>query len=148
MPRWYTGGAHRKGGFVTRRRDSGTLKKRATLPRMAEIAGTYPAEWQTRVQSLAGQTATVIQRDGTRKVIRFGSDVRLRREGARPPGTTRVLQPVVEGHLDASETAFEPEDQQLVLSDGSVFRISFSHQSFFFAIEPLSSRHRPSEFRQ
>jgi hypothetical protein len=120
------------------------LKNRATLPDMAEVAGTYQAEWEPRqAQSLAGQTAIVIQRDGTRKQIRFGRDVRLRREGARPPGSTAVLQPVVEGHVDASERGFDPEDQQLVLSDGSVFRITFSYQSFFFAVEPLlSSRTR------
>jgi hypothetical protein len=94
------------------------------------------------VQSLAGQSATVIQRNGTRKQIRFGRDVRLRREGSRPPGTTAALQPVVEGHLDADETAFEPEDMQLILSDGSIFRITFSYQNFFFAVEPLSARVR------
>ncbi len=94
------------------------------------------------VQSLAGQTATVIQRDGTRKEIRFGRDVRLRREGARPPGTTTNLQPVVEGHVDPKENAFDPEDQHLVLGDGSVFRITFSYQSFFFAVEPLTARAR------
>ena len=66
-----------------------------------------------QAQSLAGQTATVMQRDGTRKLIRFGRDVRLRRDGVRPPGTTRVLQPVIEGHIDSSERAFEPDDQQL-----------------------------------
>jgi len=94
------------------------------------------------VQSLAGQTATVIQRDGTRKEIRFGRDVRLRREGSRPPGTAAAIQPVVEGHVDATEMFFDPEDQQLILSDGSVFRITFSHQNFFFAVEPLSARVR------
>jgi hypothetical protein len=94
------------------------------------------------VQSLAGQTATVIQRNGTRKEIRFGRDVRLRREGSRPPGTTASLQPVVEGHIDASEMAFDPEDQQLVLGDGTIFRITFSYQNFFFAVEPLSARLR------
>src|ERR1700691_3098645 len=110
---------------------------------MAEVAGTYQAEWEPRqAQSLAGQSATVIQRDGTRKEIRFGRDVRLRREGSRPPGSTTVLQPVVEGHVEACEKAFDPGDQQLVLSDGSVFRITFSYQSFFFAVEPLSARVR------
>jgi hypothetical protein len=110
---------------------------------MAEVAETYRAEWEMRpVQSLAGQTATVIQRNGTRKQIRFGRDVRLRREGARPPGTSAALQPVVEGHVDANEIAFDPEDQQLVLSDGSVFRITFSYQNFFFAVEPPSARVR------
>lgn len=94
------------------------------------------------VQSLAGQTATVIQRDGTRKQIRFGRDVRLRREGARPPGTTAVLQPVVEGHVDANEGTFDPDDHQLILNDGSIFRITFSYQSFFFAVEPLAARAR------
>ncbi|HEX4311532.1 MAG TPA: hypothetical protein VHZ25_15990 [Acidobacteriaceae bacterium] len=112
---------------------------------MAEVAGTYQAEWEPRqAKSLAGQSATVIQRDGTRKEIRFGRDVRLRREGARPPGTTAVLQPVVEGHLDANGKAFDPEDQHLVLSDGSIFRITFAYQSFFFAVEPLLSRSRLS----
>jgi hypothetical protein len=131
--------------LLTPRRDSEVFERRATLRGMAEVAGTYPAEWQPRQgQSLAGQTATVIQRDGTRKLIRFGRDVRLRREGARPPGTTSFLQPVIEGHIDCSERAFEPDDQQLVLDDGSVFRISFSYRSFFFAIEPLVSRHRLS----
>jgi hypothetical protein len=111
----------------------------------AEVAGTYPAEWQTRqAMSLAGQTATVIQRDGTRKEIRFGRDVRLRRQGARPPGSPTVLQPVVEGHLEDNDKSFGPEDQQLVLNDGSVFRISFCYRSFFFAVEPLSSHARPS----
>lgn len=130
---------------VTPRRDSESLKIRATLHGMTEVAGTYQAEWESRqALSLAGQSATVIQRDGTRKEIRFGRDVRLRREGARPPGTTTVLQPVVEGHVDASEKAFDPEDQHLVLSDGSVFRITFSYQSFFFAVEPMVSRSRPS----
>ena len=110
---------------------------------MAEVAVTYQAEWEPRqAQSLAGQTATVIQHDGTRKQIRFGRDVRLRREGARPPGSTAVLQPVVEGHLDASEEGFDPGDQQLILGDGSVFRITFSYRSFFFAVEPLSPRMR------
>jgi hypothetical protein len=112
---------------------------------MSQVAGTYQAEWQTsQAQSLAGQMATVIQRDGTRKEIRFGSDVRLRRGGGRPPGTTAILQPIVEGHLAASERGFDAEDQQLVLSDGSVFRISFSYQSFFFAIEPLTAKNRMS----
>jgi hypothetical protein len=111
---------------------------------MSQVAVTYRAEWQPQAQSLAGQTATVIQRDGTRKEIRFGSDVRLRRGGGRPPGTATIVQPVVEGHLAASEKAFDPEDQQLVLNDGSVFRISFSYQSFFFAIEPLTARNRLS----
>ncbi len=107
------------------------------------MAETYRAEWEMLpVQSLAGQTATVIQRNGARKQIRFGRDVRLRREGARPPGTTAVLQPVVEGHVDVSENGFDPEDQQLVLSDGSIFRITFSYESFFFAVEPLSARVR------
>ncbi|MFP5228719.1 MAG: hypothetical protein ACLGXA_13940 [Acidobacteriota bacterium] len=107
------------------------------------MAETYRAEWEMRpVLSLAGQTATVIQRNGTRKQIRFGRDVRLRREGARPPGATAVLQPVVEGHIETAESAFDPEDQQIVLSDGSTFRITFSYQSFFFAVEPLSARLR------
>jgi hypothetical protein len=131
--------------MLTRRRDFQALKSRATLPVMAEVAGTYRAEWEPRqAQSLAGQSATVIQRDGTRKEIRFGRDVRLRREGARPPGTTAVLQPVVEGHVEPPGKAFDPEDQHLVLSDGSVFRITFSYQSFFFAVEPLLSRSRLS----
>jgi hypothetical protein len=110
---------------------------------MTEIAQTWRAEWEMRpVQSLAGQTAIVIQRNGARRQIRFGRDVRLRREGSRPPGTTAPLQPVVEGHVEATEWTFDPEDQQLVLSDGSVFRITFSYQSFFFAVEPLSARVR------
>ena len=120
------------------------LTNLVTLPAMAQVAETYPADWEPQAQSLAGQKAVVIQRDGTRKEIRFGSDVRLRRGGARPPGTTTVLQPVVEGHVDSTETAFDSEDQQLILSDGSVFRITFSYQSFFFAVEPLTSRTRPS----
>ncbi|HUB17197.1 MAG TPA: hypothetical protein VL990_01095 [Acidobacteriaceae bacterium] len=93
-----------------------------------------------QVLSLAGQSATVVQRDGTRKQIRFGRDVRLRREGSRPPGSAAVLQPVIEGHVDANEKTFVPEDHQLILSDGSVFRITFSFESFFFAVEPLSAR--------
>jgi hypothetical protein len=109
------------------------LKNQATLHDMAEVAVTYRAEWEPRqTESLAGQTAIVIQRDGTRKAIRFGRDVRLRREGARPPGTTAMLQPVVEGHIEPSDRGFVPEDQHLVLSDGSVFRITFSYESFFF----------------
>ena len=121
------------------------LKNQATLHDMAEVAVTYRAEWEPRqTESLAGQTAIVIQRDGTRKAIRFGRDVRLRREGARPPGTTAMLQPVVEGHIEPSERGFVPEDQHLVLSDGSVFRITFSYESFFFAVEPLSARPRPT----
>ena len=136
---------HREVRSLTPRRDFEAFKKRATLPGMAEVAGTYQAEWEPRqAQSLAGQSATVIQRDGTRKEIRFGRDVRLRREGARPPGTTAVLQPVVEGHVEPAGWAFDPEDQHLVLSDGSVFRITFSYQSFFFAVEPLMSRSRLS----
>lgn len=128
---------------LTRRRDFEALENRATLPGMAQVAGTYWAEWEPRQsQSLAGQTATVVQRDGTRKEIRFGRDVRLRREGARPPGTLAVLLPVVEGHLDNNEPAFDPNDQHLILSDGTVFRITFSYQSFFFAVEPLSARMR------
>jgi len=117
---------------------------------MAEVAGTSWTQWQQPPlgESLAGQTATVIQRDGTRKQILFGSDVRLRREGGRPPGTTAKLQPVVEGHLAASELGFDPEDQHLVLNDGSVFRITFSYRSFFFAVEPLSARSRSNGFRQ
>jgi hypothetical protein len=130
---------------VTPRRDSESCVRRGTLRGMSQVAGTYQAEWEPReAQSLAGQTATVIQRDGTRKEIRFGADVRLRRGGGRPPGTTTILQPVVEGHLATSEGAFVPEDQQLVLQDGSVFRISFSYQSFFFAIEPLTAKNRMS----
>lgn len=126
-------------------RDFDASKNRGTLPRMADVAGTYRAEWEMRpAQSLAGQTATVIQRDGTRKQIRFGRDVRLRREGSRPPGTTAAIQPVVEGHVDATEVSFDPEDHQLILSDGSIFRITFSHQNFFFAVEPLSARVRPN----
>ena len=109
---------------------------------MAQVAGTYPSDWEPQAQSLAGQTATVIQRDGTRKEIRFGSDVRLRRGGARPPGTIGVLQPVVEGHLASNERGFDPDDQHLVLNDGSIFRITFSYETFFFAIEPLTSRLR------
>jgi len=125
--------------------DSESFLKRATLRGMSQVAGTYQAEWQpSEMQSLAGQTATVIQRDGSRKEIRFGSDVRMRRGGGRPPGTTTILQPVIEGHLASSEKGFEPEDQQLVLNDGSVFRISFSYQSFFFAIEPLTAKSRLS----
>jgi len=112
---------------------------------MAEIATTWPADWEPLAQSLAGQKATVIQRDGTRKEIRFGSDVRLRRGGARPPGTAAVLQPVVEGHVDGGGVNFDADDQQLVLSDGSIFRITFSYQSFFFAVEPLTSRTRSSQ---
>jgi hypothetical protein len=134
---------HRVGIGVTHRGDSGVWKIRATLPGMAQVATTYPTQWPPRQgESLAGQTATVVQRDGTRKQIRFGRDVRLRREGARPPGTTAALQPVVEGHLDTGDTAFNTEDHQLILSDGSVFRITFSYQTFFFAVEPLSSRVR------
>jgi len=107
---------------------------------MTQIAATYEAEWPTRTtQSLAGQSATVIQRNGTRKAIRLGSDVHLRPEGGQPMGTARALRPVVEGHLEATEPPFDPEDQDLVLGDGSVFRISFSHRSFFYAIAPLSS---------
>jgi hypothetical protein len=111
---------------------------------MTEVAQTWQAEWEIRpTQSLAGQTAIVIQRDGLRKQIRFGRDVRLRREGSRPPGTTATLQPVVEGHLDAGDSFFVPEDQQLVLNDGSIFRITFSYRNFFFAVEPLAARLRP-----
>jgi hypothetical protein len=132
-----------RAGGLTRRRDSDASKKQATLPDMAQVAETYRAEWEMRpVQSLAGQTATVIQRNGTRKEIQFGRDVKLRREGSRPPGTNAALQPVVEGHIDTSEMVFVPEDQQLILSDGSVFRITFSYQNFFFAVEPLAARVR------
>lgn len=128
---------------MTLTRDSESLKIRAIFLDMADVATTWRAEWEMRpVQSLAGQTATVIQRDGTRKEIRFGRDVRLRREGARPPGTTTHLQPVVEGHVEPNDNAFDPEDQHLVLGDGSVFRITFSYQSFFFAVEPLTARAR------
>lgn len=130
--------------WLTPRRDSRSLKIRAIFLGMADVATIGPAEWEMRpAQSLAGQTATVIQRNGVRKQIRFGRDVRLRREGARPPGITTHLQPVVEGHVDADNTLFDPEDQHLILSDGSVFRITFSYQSFFFAVEPLSARMRP-----
>lgn len=105
---------------------------------MADVAATYPAAWHPgQGQSLAGQTATVVQRDGTRKEVRFGRDVRLRRGGAKPPGTYAALQPVVEGHIDAADPAFDPEDQHLILDDGSTFRITFSYQTFFFAVEPL-----------
>jgi hypothetical protein len=108
---------------------------------MAEMAEVWRAEWEMRpVLSLAGQTATVVQRNGTRKQIRFGRDVRLRREGSRPPGTSAVLQPVVEGHIDATGNAFDQDDYQLILNDGSVFRITFSYQSFFFAVEPLAPK--------
>lgn len=144
MPHWCARGRHGWRASLTRRGDFEALKERATLRGMAaEVAGSYRTGWETQpVQSLAGQTATVVQRDGTRKQIRFGRDVRLRREGARPPGTSAVLQPVVEGHLDADESTMHPEDQQLILSDGSVFRITFSYQTFFFAVEPLSARQR------
>ncbi len=115
---------------------------------MAEVAATWPADWEPVVaQSLAGQKATVIQRDGTRREIRFGSDVRLRHGGARPPGTVAVLQPVVEGHVDGGGGAFDADDQQLILSDGSIFRITFSYQSFFFAVEPLTARARSGQQR-
>lgn len=110
---------------------------------MTQIAATYETEWPTRTaQSLAGQIATVIQRDGTRKAIRLGSDVHLRPEGGHPTGTASILRPIVEGHLEATEPEFDVEDQDLVLGDGSTFRISFSHRTFFFAIAPLSSRMR------
>lgn len=110
---------------------------------MSQIAATWPAAWPARPsQSLAGQSATVVQRDGSRRVIRFGSDVQLRPSGSRPSGAASVPLPVVEGHLDAGQHVFDPEDRDLVLRDGSVFRICFSHQSFFFAIAPLVSRLR------
>jgi hypothetical protein len=110
---------------------------------MTRIAATYQAEWTSRPsQSLAGQYATVVQRDGTHKAIRFGSDVQLRPEGGRHLGMARVLRPIVEGHLDAADHVFDPEDRDLILSDGRVFRISFSHRSFFFAIAPLCARLR------
>lgn len=113
---------------------------------MTQIASTYQAEWASRPsRSLAGQYATVVQRDGTHKPIRFGSDVQLRPEGGRHQGMARVLRPIVEGHLDTADHVFDPEDRDLILSDGSVFRISFSHRSFFFAIAPLSARIRVSQ---
>jgi hypothetical protein len=110
---------------------------------MSQIASTWQAEWVTRpTQSLAGQYATVVQRDGTHKPIRFGPDVQLRPEGGQHVGTAPILRPIVEGHLDTAEATFDPEDRDLILSDGSTFRISFSHRSFFFAIAPLSARVR------
>lgn len=124
-------------------RDSRSFLSGATLRGMTHIAATYEAEWPTRqVQSLAGQLATVIQRDGTRKPIRLGSDVHLRPEGGHHMGTAAIPRPVVEGHLEPTEPGFDADDQDLVLGDGSVFRISFSHRTFFYAIAPLSSRIR------
>lgn len=130
-----------RGTLLPLRRDSRSFLRRSTLHDMTQIAATYEAEWAARTsQSLAGQTATVIQRDGTRKAIRLGADVHLRPEGGRPGGPASVLRPIVEGHVAASEAEFDVEDQDLVLGDGSVFRISFSHGTFFFAIAPLASR--------
>lgn len=108
---------------------------------MAQILEAYEAIAEKQLaESLAGQTATVIHRDGTRKEIRFGKDVLLRREGGRHHGTIPVARPIVEGHLESSQGGLDPEDRELVLNDGSVFTISFSHKSFFFAIEPLGMR--------
>lgn len=107
---------------------------------MAQIATTWQAEWQPRQsESLAGQTATIIHRDGSRKEIKFGSDVRLRRQGERQMGTP-IIRPIVEGHLENGEKLFDPEDQDIQLGDGSLFRISFSHRGFFFAVEPLRAQ--------
>ena len=104
---------------------------------MAQIAIDYQTEWQKREStSLAGQTATVVHRNGSRKLVRLGPDVKLRRENRGQTGATALLHPVVEGHLDPTENNFDPEDENLILSDGSVFRISFSHRNFFFAVEP------------
>lgn len=110
---------------------------------MAAIAESYQTEWQAReAQSLAGQIVTIVHRNGSRKEVTLGSDVKLRRERERRSGEAAVLRPIVEGHLAASERALDPEDQDLILSDGSTFRISFSNGSFFFAIQPLASRAR------
>ena len=102
---------------------------------MAKQALAYQTEWPIRVpQSLAGQTAVVIRRDGTRRAIRFGADVRLSRETDRQPS---ALWPVVEGHIEGGESGFDSdEDRDLELSDGTLFRIWFSYQTFFFAVEP------------
>lgn len=107
-------------------------------PGMTTIASTYESPWQPRSHSLAGQSATIIQRDGSRRAIRFASDVQFHHIGATP-----ILQPVIEGHVDAGGEAFCPEDRELVLGDGMVFRIFIAQQSFFFAIAPLSSCLRP-----
>ncbi|MGB7136585.1 MAG: hypothetical protein WBD46_14940, partial [Acidobacteriaceae bacterium] len=82
---------------------------------MVQIASTYQAEWVTRPSlSLAGQYATVVQRDGTHKAIRFGPDVQFRPEGGRHLGTAPILRPIVEGHLDAAEHTFDAEDRDLI----------------------------------
>jgi hypothetical protein len=106
---------------------------------MAAIAECFETTTQPgEAESLAGQSATVVHRDGSRKQVRLGRDVKLRRERERLSGRPAILRPIVEGHIDAGERAFEPEDEDLILSDGSMFRISFSHGNFFFAIQPLT----------
>ncbi len=106
---------------------------------MAAIAESYQTTWQPHeAESLAGQSATVVHRDGSRKQVILGRDVKLRRERERLSGRPAILRPIVEGHIETSERAFEPEDEDLILSDGSMFRISFSHGNFFFAIQPLT----------
>jgi hypothetical protein len=105
---------------------------------MTTIASTYPADWPAQnAHSLAGQSAFVIQCDGSRRAIRFGSDVHLHQMGAAP-----ILQPVVEGHLDATAGPFRPEDRELVLCDGAVFRLFIAQSTFFFAIAPVTPRLR------
>jgi len=126
-------------GEITLLGDSESKGKDSTLPAMAAIAECYQTTWQPQeAESLAGQTATVVHRDGSRKQVILGRDVKLRRERERLSGRPAILRPIVEGHIDAAERAFEPEDEDLILSDGSMFRISFSHGNFFFAIQPLT----------
>lgn len=105
---------------------------------MTTIAATYPADWPIQhSHSLAGQTATVVQRDGSRRAIRFASDVQFHHVGSTP-----ILQPVVEGHLDGAAGPFHPEDRELVLCDGTIFRLFIAQSSFFFAIAPVAPRLR------
>ncbi len=102
---------------------------------MAQTLEAVQAEWKARESnSLAGQIATIVNRNGSRKQVRFGPDVKLRRESRGQVAGASLLHPVVEGHIESAERKLDPEDQDLVLSDGSVFRISYTHDSFFFAV--------------
>jgi hypothetical protein len=91
-----------------------------------------------QAKSLAGQTATVVYKNGKEKSVTFGPDVTLQWIGGHivrtnPPGYREI-----NGYLTDREFP-QVEDAELIIGN-DVFRFSSYGRGFFNAVEPVTSR--------
>src|ERR1700722_9373574 len=95
---------------------------------------------QHRIENLAGDKARIKMESGEEIVVTFGSDVVMNWKGGveNAKGEPNLCSEI-HGHMEAKGNYGSIENAELILHDQRVFRISFSHSTYFTAHESANS---------